>query len=394
MHELKQMLQRLGMNLAATFRRETLSTRYIPELDGLRCIAVLLVLFYHLDAYLRAKNDWGNGMSWLGQCFGCGYFGVEIFFVISGYIILLPFVPRSGADWAAPDLLVFYVRRLVRVWPPYAIALTGFLLAKAAIEGEFAKYLPGYFASLGFVHNALFHGWSRIVVVAWTLEVEVQFYLLAPLLSLVFLIDNRRLRRSVIGFAIVASSVFAPWCEVGLSLLQYSQYFFCGLLLADLSVGQADLKRSTLADLIALGLVPLLWWSVAGHGALGIWIPVLLMVIIAVACRGNVLSRCLAHPLMRFVGGMCFSIYLLHYPVISFVGSLAKKFGSLAGWPFLSYAIQCLILIVAVLVFSIMFFVFVEKPFMRRKTIDWVVDLMRGAGGSMHKSPQTELSNG
>jgi peptidoglycan/LPS O-acetylase OafA/YrhL len=388
------MMKKLVSKLATVFSRQTLSTRYIPELDGLRCVAVLMVLFFHLNGYMMEKNGWSTQLPWLTPILGNGFFGVEVFFVISGYIILLPFVPQPGVGRKRPDLLVFYVRRMVRIWPPYAIAVTVFLLSLAVKKGGLGQYMPGYFASLGYVHNVLFGTTSRIVVVAWTLEIEMQFYLLAPLLAMVFLIKRKQLRWSVIGLAIVATSLLAPRCQLGLNVLLYLQYFLCGLLLADLGVAEGSIKRSVAVDLVAIGLIPFLVWSVAAQGPLGIWVPTLLMMTIAAACHGTVLSRCLSHSWARFVGGMCFSIYLLHYPVISLFGPLVKKIGSLAMPLLVSYMVQSLILTVAVLAVSAVFFVFVEKPFMKRETTVWVVALLRRLGGVAQGTRSPGLAKG
>jgi len=386
-------MQKLIERLSAAFSRQTLSTRYIPELDGLRCVAVAMVIFFHLNGYMMEKNGWATELPWLTPIFGNGYFGVEVFFVISGYIILLPFVPQPGAGRKRPDLLVFYVRRMVRIWPPYAIAMTIFLVSLSLRKGGIGQYLPGYFASLGYLHNLLFGMPSRIVVVAWTLEIEVQFYLLAPLLAMVFLIKKKWLRWLAIGIAIAVTSLLAFRFQLGRNVLLYLPYFLCGLLLADLSVSEGAIKRSVAADLIALGLVLALGWSVATQGATGIWVPVLLMMTIAAVCHGTFLSRCLSHGWVRAVGGMCFSVYLLHYPVIAFVGPLAKKVGFSAMPLLVSYAAEGLILIGVVLAVSAGFFVFVEKPFMQRETTDWVVARLRRLGGmGLGETRRTELA--
>ena len=167
----KRMMRKLVSGFSAALSRQTLSTRYIPELDGLRCLAVLMVLFFHLNGYLMEKNDWATQLPWLTRILGHGYFGVEVFFVISGYIILLPFVPQRDVARKRPDLLVFYVRRMVRIWPPYAIAMTVFLLSLAVKKGGIEQYLPGYFASLGYVHNLLF-GTPRIELEEGGADVE------------------------------------------------------------------------------------------------------------------------------------------------------------------------------------------------------------------------------
>ena len=155
--------------------------RYIPAIDGLRAIAVVAVILYHL------KISWIPG----------GFLGVDLFFVISGYVItrlLLDSIARSGGL----DLRGFYIARLRRLLPPliFMIIVTAFFIGIWAPDSmlRFLKDAP--FALTGLMNWLLvykkqdyFESFGRppLLQHTWSLGVEAQFYLLWPLVLLLIL---------------------------------------------------------------------------------------------------------------------------------------------------------------------------------------------------------------
>ena len=155
--------------------------RYIPAIDGLRAIAVLAVMLYHL------------GFSWIPG----GFLGVDLFFVISGYVItrlLLDSIARSGGL----DLRAFYKARMRRLLPPLAFMM----LTTAIFIGIWAPETARRFASdspfafmgamnwwLVFRHTDYFDSIARppLLQHTWSLGVEAQFYLIWPLILLLVL---------------------------------------------------------------------------------------------------------------------------------------------------------------------------------------------------------------
>ena len=105
------------------------------EVDGLRFIAISVVLFHHLLAMflsgsgrspeVHTYSEWfaAADQSWLVIPAYCGHFGVNLFFVISGFILALPFAKRAFNGKAAPDLKSYYLRRVTRIEPPYLLNL-------------------------------------------------------------------------------------------------------------------------------------------------------------------------------------------------------------------------------------------------------------------------------
>jgi peptidoglycan/LPS O-acetylase OafA/YrhL len=155
--------------------------RYIPAIDGLRAVAVVAVMLYHL------------GFSWIPG----GFLGVDLFFVISGYVItrlLLDSIQRSGGL----DLRAFYKARIRRLFPPlvFMIFVTIIYISIWAPETMRRFVSDSPFALLGgmnwwlvFRHTDYFDTISRppLLQHTWSLGVEAQFYLIWPLILLLVL---------------------------------------------------------------------------------------------------------------------------------------------------------------------------------------------------------------
>ena len=155
--------------------------RYIPAIDGLRAVAVIAVLLYHL------------GISWIPG----GFLGVDLFFVISGYVItrlLLDSIQRSGGL----DLRAFYIARIRRLLPPllFMIITTALFVSLWAPDTIKRFLTDAPFSIFGamnwwlvFRHTDYFETIGRppLLQHTWSLGVEAQFYLLWPLILLLVL---------------------------------------------------------------------------------------------------------------------------------------------------------------------------------------------------------------
>ncbi len=162
------------------FRRITTQKRFIPQIDGLRFVAISSVALLHLYAALETgiiPAPWTMSSDFPKR-------GVELFFAISGFILGIPFASHYVLKAAKVDLKQYFLRRLTRLEPPYFISL----LVWAAVQmiaghrhlGEMGPHLLSSFA---YLHNAFFGAFpGAINLVAWSLEIEIQFYVLVPLL--------------------------------------------------------------------------------------------------------------------------------------------------------------------------------------------------------------------
>lgn len=169
------------------------ATRTFGSLDGLRCLSILAVLWHHTSV---------GRASWLPGTFN-GFLGVDLFFVISGFLITTLLLRERDTRWAI-SLRRFYARRSLRIFPPYYALLVVVILALLTVgrglsmREPFFEGLPYY---LTYTSNWVDTG--TLFAITWSLATEEQFYLLWPPVE-------RYLRRAVLpllGLAILVNQL-------------------------------------------------------------------------------------------------------------------------------------------------------------------------------------------
>ncbi len=139
----------------------------------MRLIAIALVVGLHLDDFVKRKAP-PNGSDLVSTALANGGRGVLIFFMLSGFILGLPFAEHWLAGGRKPRARAYYLRRLTRLEPPYVIAMCGLALA-TIVFGRLSPRdtLRELGASLICAHSFIFGDFSHINGVAWTLENEL-----------------------------------------------------------------------------------------------------------------------------------------------------------------------------------------------------------------------------
>jgi len=363
--------------LIGKLRRVTSTGRFVPEIDGLRFLAIISVVAYHLNGtYLIRLQEMGHAVNagLVGAVAGRGNWGVQLFFAISGFILSLPFAQARSGRSPAVSLKSYYIRRLSRLEPPYVVnMLFMFVLAMALHRNRGVNLVPHLGASLVYLHNLIFAGTSKVNVMAWTLEIEAQFYLLAPLLTWVFAIRRTYLRRGIIlavmivaGLAQIAGSMNP---RVALSLLSQIQYFLAGFLLTDVYLWdwEGEPSRAYSWDLFGFVALALLVYVAGDSPAFGntVVFPLLTFVLYVAGFRGHLLNWFFRRPAITVIGGMCYTIYLYHYPVLAIVNRVTLRLRLGPGYA-LNYIVQLSLCGAAVLVCAAILFVLIERPCMKR----------------------------
>jgi len=355
------------------FRRITTQKRFIPQIDGLRFVAISSVVLLHIyDALGRGAVP--QPMPLDGDI---AKRGVELFFAISGFILGVPFASRYLLNAQKVDLKQYFLRRVTRLEPPYFISL--FVCAAAqyvTARRGLSSMAPHLLASFAYLHNVIFGAFAGAVnPAAWSLEVEIQFYLLVPLLALLFAIADARLRRTTIVVIMLCSGLLTNSLYRSLhfhaSIAYYLAFFLAGFLLCDLYLSRKDWTQSFLWDAMALCAWPLVWYM--GRNSGHVVLPFVIVLLYLAAFRGKICSAVFSNSIITNVGGMCYSIYLFHALVV-----YAVKHNT---WPlhlgqnfWFYYLLQAVLIIPWVLLLCGGFFVLVERPCMGR---DWPNKLWR-----------------
>jgi peptidoglycan/LPS O-acetylase OafA/YrhL len=368
--------------------RVTSSGRFIPELDGLRAVAITAVFLQHLHQVVIAHGDSSSPDSLAVRLFfRDATYGVELFFVISGFILALPFASHFINAGDRVKLGEYYKRRLTRLEPPYVLHLLLLAVVFILSNHPVTEVLKHFLASLFYVSNIAygqFHAQS-LNSVTWSLEIEVQFYLLAPLFSQVFRL-HRRFREAFIVLAVLL--IF--WVRQGLerhygplpvTLLNYFPYFAVGYLLANRYAQDwhESSPTRTSSDLIAVvaaaALLALFQFAVP---AMTLVLAFVLYVAVSSCLQSRRIKLILSSRLVRTVGGMCYSIYLLHLPLLHWLVPLIPL--RLDGHSFLGMLLAAIVYGIPVLIVSGLFFAFVERPCMQRNWWHGIADQLKVIG--------------
>jgi peptidoglycan/LPS O-acetylase OafA/YrhL len=349
--------------------------RLIPQIDGLRFVAISVVFYYHIGWRLVLSGaGTGEASRPLHFLMHTGTFGVELFFVISGFVLALPFVRARLADGKPVSLRAYFLRRVTRLEPPYLVFLTGafvldVLLGLATGESLVRHLLAG----LVYQHNLIYGILNPVMDVAWSLEVEIQFYVLTPFLLRLLLLRHRRWRRALLLLLIVASAlvrVRIPAWRYYTCVFGHLQEFLTGYLLADLYVvdWQEQPRQGRVWDLVSLCGWATLWPLVRlQHTVLPQLIfPLLPFVILACYCgalRGPWSRRCFGNRWIAATGGMCYTIYLVHSELIHHAVSAGRRL--IPALP-LDYAFLLWSVLLTPLTFALCVFLFMilERPCM------------------------------
>jgi peptidoglycan/LPS O-acetylase OafA/YrhL len=381
---------------------------YHAGLDGLRAAAVIAVLLYH------------GGVGWAGG----GFLGVEMFFVLSGFLITSLLV----SEWLGNGtiaLRAFWARRARRLLPAlfclvaaigiyYAVAgttgavpgLEGDGIATLLYFGNWHQIATGssYFAATGPV-SPLTHTWS--------LAIEEQFYVVWPLLVLGVVgvaarVGGAGRRRRALWVLLAVSIVGAvvSWVETallfdggaGLNRVYYgTDTRASGLLVgAALAIGLAlrsrdgagtgaarQRRRLPAVAVLALAAVLVSMTAVSGStgwlypfGLAGVDVGVAVVIAAAVLCPASVLARGLSWRPLRAVGKISYGLYLWHYPLFLWLDGAST---GLTGAALLALRLT------VTLAVSVVSFVVVEQPIRERRLPGWMVRSLTplAAGGAV-----------
>jgi peptidoglycan/LPS O-acetylase OafA/YrhL len=294
--------------------------RYRPEIDGLRGISIILVILYH------AKVNYFLG----------GYFGVDVFFVISGYLITKILIEASKNN--SLSLLDFYERRIRRIIPALYFLLFFLIIYCYFFQSPyFAKDLSqSIFGSTIFAQNfllmyehtdyfnldtdlkPLFHLWS--------LAIEEQFYLFFPILFMFFFSFKKQKKFVTFNFVLFISSIFyyifAPYFHEPSFVFYFTLTRIWEILFGCIiALKVKEKKYSNTITLLGLFLilfsVILVNFSISDHYLRFIVVIGSGLVLVFASSKGDIVSNILTNKFLVFIGLISYSAYLWHVPIYS-----------------------------------------------------------------------------
>jgi peptidoglycan/LPS O-acetylase OafA/YrhL len=316
----------------------------LEVLDGLRGLAIVLVVLFHLW-----QKSWWNPLERLGllECLPRrGYMGVEIFFFLSGFCLYWPLA--QAGKW--PGLGHYLKRRMGKILPSYGLCLVAalVLLPEPAVQQNLWLHL---FSHLSFLHPLIFETYYSIHGVFWSLGVEVQFYLIFPLLAVLFL--RKPLLGPLLGWLVltVLALLYRRWvAQTGTEGMGYTMRM--NQLPAFLDLFGGGIATATLVSVLRSRIKPHFVWSLLLFGGLAaqLWllrsfeghdqgrnaemnhqalIRLPLAVALVLTTIGGALCPLPCGPLLRFLAVISYNLYLWHTLVATL---LQKNMGITEPW--------------------------------------------------------------
>ena len=222
------------------FLRSTSANRsYIKAADGIRFLAIFLVVTGHVAVYLNIKAvkpySYTTTQTIIGNMLTQMGFGLQIFFVLSGFLLVIPLAQHYANGYPKPSILQYYLRRLVRLELPYLLVLTcsSIVLVFVIHKYSFSYLLPRYIASVFYSNHLIYGLHPEPLPIAWSLEAEIQFYITVPLWALLFRL-NAYVRVMLLSIVIIVVPIMlANYPQYGyVYFVSTCPYFFAGMLVA------------------------------------------------------------------------------------------------------------------------------------------------------------------
>ena len=341
--------------------------KYRPEIDGLRAIAVFSVIFYHANV-----NFFGYHL------FQGGFIGVDIFFVISGYLIT-SIILKELLTTGSFSFKYFYERRIRRILPVLLfVMLVSIIFAWIyMLPSSLLDFVESILYSLSFISNYYFYfsgqeygaesSLLKPFLHTWSLSVEEQYYIFFPfVIIIVFKYFNKYLIHTLFLFFFI-SLIVSDWTSR--NNLSISFYFFhtriwellTGSLLAYFEIKHSNRNKYPKLNLI----LPTVGLLLIGHSIIFFndtmlhpsyytLLPIIgVSLVIWFSNKAELMTKILSNKLIVWFGLISYSLYLWHYPVFAFAR--------------ITYFFQDNILLelssgILILILSIFSYYFIEKP--------------------------------
>jgi peptidoglycan/LPS O-acetylase OafA/YrhL len=317
----------------------------IAEVDGLRGLAILLVVSFHYINNQLVNSTAGAGKL-LAKLTGFGWVGVDLFFVLSGFLIGNIVLRHAGSKGFFKS---FYIRRLLRIVPNYYLLLVvyaalisiPFFKGSSFITGDNVIPLWSYFAM---IHNFFMANLNSLgnssISITWSIGIEEQFYLTFPFL--LSIVNRKYINHVLIALIIIslaAKAQFSDWIPPYVLPYCRMDALCFGVLVANLFQRhdfEGIVNRNYKILLVVLSVVVvfcgLLYYKL---GDLGIFKQTLfsivfcILLLIALVRKSTWFASVLRIPVLRWIGMISYSLYLFHYLILGMFHLIFSEKGDL-----------------------------------------------------------------
>ena len=328
---------------------------YRKDLHAIRGFSVIVIIFYHADF----------------EVFKGGWLGVDLFFVISGYLISNIII--SDINSGTFNFKSFYLRRFRRIVPPLlsTLVVTSGFAYLLLTPKELLDYSKLLFSSLFFYANIYLQNFdfynsapSKLnpLIHIWSLSVEEQFYILFPLIIFLLLIKTKKYLFIIILSATLFS-IYSNSFTQDITKFYSSQYRIWEFLLGSLLVFVSFKKFGKVFTISGSALII---FSVINYedsmlnlNSIEPKLIALLGLSLLISSKNDIFNKLYSNQLVVYTGTFSYSLYLLHQPIFSFLRIYGKKSG------FEITNILYLIAIFVIIIFSYLNWKYIEKYFLR-----------------------------
>ncbi|MGH8121809.1 MAG: acyltransferase family protein [Rudaea sp.] len=366
------------------------ATAYFPNLTGVRGLAAAWVLMFHAWQFANGPALVlplpGTGLD-LTPLFKCGYFGVDLFFVLSGFLLSMPFHRAVLECRPRPSLKEFWIHRCRRVLPAYWLQLM-ILVAIFLYLGQASRIAPHILAAHALlIQNVVPWPVPLLNPVYWSMPVEWDFYVALPLLALFAARCRWQLALLSILVFVFAFRVLCYWSLTDGTLRAFISYpdvhqlpgrldqFFAGVCAAWIMASRPPSRRAATAWLCGgIALIVALAYVAGPRGDFLVRIdaPYLFfhhsvtaigfgMLVLGAAATTRTGSALFANRPMTFLGLISYSLYLWHYPMLQ----AAQSAGLTSGAHVPAWIVVLAAAIPAIVLIAWLSYRYVERPFLR-----------------------------
>lgn len=378
--------------------RTPASGNYLKFIDGLRFLAIVPVILQHSNERLHKYGNLSQlsaGEDFISFLISRGTIGVFLFFAISGFVLTLPY----GQKTREIRYSEYLVKRLRRIEPPFLFWMGVFALVlwlKSTYPSD--QLFTHFLATITYTHQVFFQEYSWINPVAWSLEVEIQFYLLAPFIAKGYFSLSSAFRRRALLVGFIGGWILLqhlvgwhlqPWKA---SLLGHLQHFLIGMLAADFYLNPFKTKIPEKAwDLLAIPLMLVMAFSWTDDLWKTMVFNLALLLLIMASWKGRLFNQFLSITWVAIIGGMCYTIYLTHLPLLELAYSFIGNFGYSSGY-LGQLSISLILVLPMILLSSMIFYRWIEQPFMKPSSSTKEALNLNSLAALFRGKPQTEKS--